>query len=45
MICAATFKKCQQLTSHLLGHHAADLQVLGYERFMLARGHKEQVDE
>ena len=45
MICAQQFHECKQLTSHLLGYHASDLRVLGYERFMLERGHKDQVDE
>ena len=42
MICAATFGECKQLTGHLLEHDNSDLQVLGYERFMLARVTKDK---
>jgi hypothetical protein len=28
---------CKDLTTHLLGHDASDLLVLGMERFMLAK--------
>jgi len=42
MICAKLFSECKKLTSHLLGHDASDLKVLGFERFMLARMCKDQ---
>jgi hypothetical protein len=45
MICAQQFRECKRLTTHLLGHHAGDLQVLGMERFMLAKGQHEQIEE
>ena len=37
MVCAEQFRECKQLTTHLLVHDASDLQVLGFERFMLAK--------
>ncbi len=37
MICAKLFSECKKLTSHLLGHDASDLKVLGFERFKFAR--------
>ena len=37
MICAEQFRQCKDLTTHLLGHDASDLQVMGLERFMLAK--------
>ena len=37
MVCAEQFRECKQLTTHLLGHDASDLQVLGLERFKLAK--------
>ena len=43
MFCALMFRECKQLTSHLLEHDASDLQVLGFERFMLAKVCKDKL--